>query len=79
MKGWSSDVVHLVKVIQNQSQLFIFTKGLASQWIHVSCTVPDIVMFMQLLEDVIYCMLIPVLTGQAPPNDFKLDLFALPP
>ena len=79
VKGWSSDVAHLAKVIQNQLQLFIFTKGLASQWIHVSCTVSDISMFMQLLEDVIYFKLIPALTGQAPPNDFELDLFALPP
>ena len=56
-----------------------FTKGLASRWVYVSRTVPDIDTFMQPLEDVICCVLIPALTGRAPPNDFECVLFALPP
>ena len=34
---------------------------------------------MQSLEDVIRCVLIPALMGQAPLNNFERDLFALPP
>ena len=34
---------------------------------------------MQLLEDAIHWVLIPIMTGQAPPNDLERGLFALPP
>ena len=34
---------------------------------------------MQPLEDIIHCLFVPALTGQAPPNEFERDLFALPP
>ena len=34
---------------------------------------------MQPHEDVIHCLLIPALTGRAPPNEFERDLLALPP
>ena len=54
-------------------------KGLASCWVYVSRTVPDIDTYMRPLEDVICCVLIPALKGRAPPNDFKCELFALPP
>ena len=76
----TSDVTLLAKVAQSQphAAYSAFTKGLASHWVYASRTVPDIDTFMQLLEDVIRCVLIPALTGQAPPNDFVCDLFALP-
>ena len=79
VKGWSSDVILLAKVAQSQphAAYSAFTKGLGSRWVYVSCTVPDIDTYMQLLEDVIRCVLIPALTGRAPPNDFECDLFAL--
>ena len=81
VKGWSSDVTLLAKVAQSQphAAYSAFTKGLASRWVYVSRTVLDIYTFMQPLEDVIRCVLIPALTGHAPPNDFVCDLFALPP
>ena len=81
VKGWSFDVIHLVKVAQSQphSTYSAFTKGLSSQLVYVSRTIPDISTLMQPLEDVICCVLIPALTGRAPPNDFEHDLFALPP
>ena len=81
VKGWSSDVTLLAKVAQSQphAAYSAFTKGLASRWVYVSRTVPDIDTYLQPLEDVIRCVLIPALTGRAPPNDFERDLFALPP
>ena len=81
VKDWFSDVTLLAKVAQSRphAAYSAFTKGLASHWVYVSHTVPDIDTFMQPLEDVIRCVLIPALTGQAPPNDFVRDLFALPP
>ena len=45
----------------------------------MSRTFLNIDTFMQLLEDVIHCVLIPALMGRAPPNDFESALFALPP
>ena len=41
VKGWSSDVTHFARVTQSQP-----CKGLASYWVYVSCTVPDIDIFM---------------------------------
>ena len=43
------------------------------------CTVPDIAEFLQPLEDVIRCTLLPVLLGISPPNDTLCNLIALPP
>ena len=81
VNGWSSDVIRFVKVAHSppHAAYSAFTKGLASHLFYVSHTVPDIDTFMQLLEDVICCVLIPALMGRAPPNDFEHDLFALPP
>ena len=81
VKGWSSDVTLLAKVAQSQPHgaYSAFAKGLASRWIYVSRTIPDIATLLQPLEDVIHCVLVSVLTGRAPPNDFERDLFALPP
>ena len=47
-----------------------FTKGLSSCWIYISRIFPNIVTFMQPLEDVICYLFIPALTGRAPPNEF---------
>ena len=79
VESWSSNVTHLAKVAQSQPRATYsaVTKNLGSQWI--SHTIPDIATLMQSLEDVIHCILIPALTGRAPPNDFECDLFALPP
>ena len=81
VKGWSSDVTLLAKVAQSQPHVAYsaFTKSLASHWVNVSHAVPNIDTFMQSLEDVIHCVLIPTLTSQAPLNDFECDLFVLPP
>ena len=53
VKGWSSDVIHLARITQSQpyAEYSAFTKGLASRWVYVSRTVPDVVTFMQSLED----------------------------
>ena len=42
-------------------------------------TVPDIAGFLQPLEDMIRCALLPVLLGISPPNDTLHNLIALPP
>ena len=65
VKGWSSDVTLLAKVAQSQphAAYSAFTKGLASRWVYVSRTVLDIDTYLQPLEDVICCVLIPALTG----------------
>ena len=52
---------------------------LSSRWRFVFCTVPDIAGFLQPLEDVIRCTLLPVLLGISPPNDTLSNLIALPP
>ena len=50
---------------------------LASRWIYVLRTVPDVARLLQPLEDVIRFVFIPALTGQAPPNDVERNLFNL--
>ena len=42
-------------------------------------TVPDIAGFLQPLEDMIHCALLPVLLEISPPNDTLHNLIALPP
>ena len=59
------------KITQSQSHA-AFTKGLASRWIYVLSTVPNIAKLLQLLEDVICLVFIPALT------DVDQNLFALP-
>ena len=77
VKGWSSD---LTKVTQSQPEVVYsaFTKGLASLWIYVSCTILDIASFTYAptLRSCLLCTYT-CLDGCAPPNDFKCDLFAL--
>ena len=81
VKGWSADVTQLAKIAQSQphAAYSAFNKGLASGWIYVLRTVPGIADLLQPLEDVIRFVLIPALTGRAPPNDIERNLFALPP
>ena len=56
VKGWSSDVTHLARVAQSQphAAYSAFGKGLASQWIYISRTIPDIATLLQPLENVVY-------------------------
>ena len=81
VKGWSADVTQLVKIAQSQphATYSAFTKGLSSRWTYDSCTIPGIAELLQPLEDAIRLVLIPALTGRAPPNDAERNLFALPP
>ena len=81
VKGWSADVTQLAKIAQSQphAAYSAFNKGLASRWIYVLRTVPGIADLLQPLEDVIRFVFIPALTGRAPPNDIKRNLFVLPP
>ena len=81
VEGWSADVTRLAKIAQSQphAAYSAFTKGLSSRWIYVSRTIPDIAKLLQPLEDAIRLVLIPALTGRAPPNDTERNLFALPP
>ena len=55
-----------------------FTHGLSSKWSYLTRTVHGIGPLLQPLETVIRLKLIPVLTGQPPPNDAVRRLLALP-
>ena len=70
VEGWSADVTRLAKIAQSQPHAVYsaFTKGLSSRWIYVSRTIPDIAKLLQPLEDAIRLVLIPALTGRAPPQ-----------
>ena len=55
------------------------THGLSSRWHYVFCTVPNIAQFLQPLEDLICCTLLPAVLGISPPNDTVCSLVALSP
>ena len=81
VKVWSAEVFLLAKIAESQlhAAFSAFTHGLSSRWCFVFRTVPDIDKFLQPLEDVIRCTLLPVLLGISPPNDTLRNLIALPP
>ena len=70
----------MVKVALSQphTAYSAFTKSLASHWVYVSLTGLDIATFMLPPQEVICCVLILPLTGQAPPNDFECNPLTLP-
>ena len=58
---WSAEVQLLAKVGDSQpyAAYAALTHGLFSQWCYVFCTVPNVAVFLQPLEDVIRCTLLP--------------------
>ena len=81
VQEWSAEVLLLAKVAESQphAAYAALTHGLSTRWCFVFCTIPDIAEFMQPLEDVIRCTLLPALLGISPPNDTTRDLIALRP
>ena len=78
---WSAEVQLLAKLGESQphAAYAALTHGLSSRWCYVFCTVPNVSVFLQPLEDVIHCTLLPALLGISPPNDAVCNLIALPP
>ena len=80
-REWSAEVLLLAKIGESQphTAYSALTHGLSSQWRYVFRTVPNIAKFLQPLEDVICCILLPAVLGISPPNDTIRSLVALPP
>ena len=57
----------------------LLTHGLSNQWCYAFHTVPNIAVFLQPLEDVIRCTLLPAVLGISLPNNAVRNLVALPP
>ena len=54
------------------------THGLASRWVYVARTIPNIGHLLQPLEELLRTKFIPSLTGCATPSDMERELLALP-
>ena len=80
VREWSAEVLLLAKIGESQphAAYSALTHGLSSRWHYVFRAVP-ITQFLQPLEDVICCTLLPVVLGISLPNDTVLNLVALPP
>ena len=78
---WSAEEQLLAKIGESQphAAYAALTHGLSSRWRYVFRTMPDVAVFLQPLEDVIRCILLPALLGISPPNDAVRNLIALPP
>ena len=79
--GLSAEVLLLTKIGESQphAAYSALIHGLSSRWHYVFHTVPNIAQFLQPLEDVICCTLLPAVLGISPPNDTVCSLVALPP
>ena len=77
VREWSAEVLLLAKS-QPHAAYSTLTHGLSSRWHYVFRTVPNIAQFLQPLEDVICCTLLPAVLGISPPNDTICSLAALP-
>ena len=75
--GWSAKVVQVTNIAQIQPHAAHST--FTHCWLYLCRTMPNISELLQPLEDSIWLVLIPFLTGCSPPNDTIHNLFALPP
>lgn len=80
VSSWVMELKTLSDIAQSQPQAVYtaLTHGLMSHWTYLSRTCPNVSTLLQPLEDTLRSVLIPSITGQAPPSDALRDLFALP-
>lgn len=77
---WTKELLVLSKIAISQphAAYSAFTHGLASKWLYLARTIPNLEGLFQPLEDMIRSRFIPALTGRSAPSDQERDLLALP-
>ena len=77
---WTSNIQCLatIAVTQPHAAYSALTHGLMSKWTYLSRTIPDIGPLLRPLDDALFSVLFPALTGRPPPSDLECTLFALP-
>ena len=80
IESWINEIKVLsrISVCQPHAAFSALTRGLMSKWMYISRTVPDISDHLQSLKVALSTVLIPGVTGRAPPNAVGRDLLALP-
>ena len=80
VKNWSLELEQLASIANTQphAAFSVLTHGLASRWVYVARTIPNIGHLLQPLEELLRTKFIPSLTGRAAPSDLERELLALP-
>ena len=80
VKNWSLELEQLASIANTQphAAFSALTHGLASRWVYVARTIPNIGHLLQPLEELLRTKFIPSLTGRAAPSDLERELLALP-
>ena len=80
VKNWSLELEQLASIANTQphTAFSALTHGLASRWVYVARTIPNIGHLLQPLEELLRTKYIPTLTGRAAPSDLERELLALP-
>ena len=79
VKNWSLELEQLASIANTQphAAFSALTHGLASRWVYVARTVPNMAIFYNRLK-LLRTKFIPSLTGRAAPSDLERELLALP-
>ena len=75
---WSDEGKQLFKIAESQPHAAYscaFTHGLFSRWLYICCGISSC---LQPLDNVIFQVFIPTITGHSPPSDSLHKLFSLP-
>ena len=81
VKNLSLELEQLASIANTQlrAAFSALTHGLASRWVYVARTIPNIAgHLLQPLEELLRTKFIPLLTGRAAPSDLESELLALP-
>ncbi|KAL5505646.1 hypothetical protein EMCRGX_G007111 [Ephydatia muelleri] len=80
VKNWSLELEQLASIANTQphAAFSALTHGLASRWVYVARTIPNIGHLLQPLDELLRTKFIPLLTGRAAPSDLERELLALP-
>ncbi|KAL5467622.1 hypothetical protein EMCRGX_G031881 [Ephydatia muelleri] len=80
VKNWSLELEQLASIANTQphATFSALTHGLASRWVYVARTIPNIGHLLQPLEELLRTKCIPSLTGHAAPSDLRSEGAAWP-
>ena len=57
----------------------VFVHGVRGRWLFLARIIPDIADLFQPLEEAVYHVFLPALTGRPEPGDVECELLSLPP
>ena len=80
VQQWSKEIRLLSEICSSQphAAYAALTHGLSSKWSYLTRTIPNVRHHLQPLDNILWSVFIPVLSGRPPHNDIDMSLFVLP-